>query len=197
MKTKQAVALAIFIGSLFFSATLQAQTLMDDLLNVKFVYGEAVLNNDDTIRGAFEFNDGPDNYKNLVYRSTESSAKQLFVPDDVRVFYMNNNWYFPKEYDGTKYFMLLCYNDSMSVYQHRHYFTTAVSNTYNNYYLLEKPTGERLMIKTGPEFNFKSKVGTFFSDCAELEQKIKKGKYGKDNLMDIAREYNDMLRRKK
>ena len=170
---------------------------MDQALNIEFAYGEAVLNNGDTIRGAYEFNDGPDNYKYLVYRTSETAQKQYFGPEDVRLFYLNDKWYFPKEYDGTKYFMLLCYNDSMSVYQHRHYFTTAVSNTYNNYYLLEKPSGEQLMIKTGPEFSFKTKVGTFLGDCPTVKLKIKKGIYGRNQLMEIAKEYNDWLRQKK
>ena len=182
---------------LFYSSSLHSQTFMDQVLNVEFAYGEAVLNNGDTIRGAYEFNDGPDNYKYLVYRTSETAQKQYFGPEDVRLFYLNDKWYFPKEYDGTKYFMLLCYNDSMSVYQHRHYFTTAVSNTYNNYYLLEKPSGEQLMIKTGPEFNFKSKVGTFLDDCPTVKLKIKKGIYGRNQLMEIAKEYNDWLRKKK
>lgn len=190
------VVICLTLGGIPTAAAQTITDAMDELLNVKYTYGEAVLTNGDTLRGAFEFNNCKDNYKNLVYRISSSPQKQLFTPDEVQYFYLNENWYFPKEYDGEKYFMMLCYNDSLSMYLHRHYYTTNEANRCTFYYLLEKSNGDKLFVKNNPDFHFKSKVGNFLQDCPEVAFKIKKGKLGFKNLTDIVREYNDWLHAK-
>lgn len=197
MKSTSCNTLIVITISLLYSYSAKAQTALDKLLNVKYEYGYAVLAKGDTIQGAFEFNNHPQNFMLLVQLNDSTGKKTAYAPEDVRFLFLANNWFKPKEIDGKKYFVQILYNDSLSLYLHRNYFTTNEANRYSKYYLLEKPDGKRLVVKPAWNYPFKTRMTDFFSDCQPLVKKINSNKLKLQDMVEIVREYNDWLRSKK
>jgi len=170
---------------------------LDKLLNVKYKLGFAILNSKDTLTGRFEFNDCEQNYKILVYLNPVTLKKSAYNPQDVTFFSLEGIYYFPKKLKEGWEFVQLISNDSLKVYLHKRFFTINTGSGVENQLMYEKPGGKYLLVSFNDFFNFKTRVGDFFSDDTELSKKIFNNIYTKDDVLKIALEYNEWLLKKK
>lgn len=170
---------------------------IDDFLHVKFATGFAVLNNGDTLSGKFEFNDSQQNYRLLVHLDTISYSKKAFMPDEVAYFALNKNLYapHPSKADGLV-FMRVLLQDSLKIYQHKHFYSSYTGGDFLNEFYCVKPTGQELVVSSASDFPFIASTTRFFSDYPGLCYSIRKKKYGIKDLYKIGLIYNDWLRKR-
>lgn len=186
----------LFAGLLLLVSGIKAQkpiSTLDEILSVDYKFGYAILEKGDTLIGYFEFNDCPQNYEYLVYANEKTKKKELYEPAEVKYFALDNILYFPRKFEDKLYFMRLFYDYSLKLYIYKHYYTTNEGNEKSDYYLLEKPTGESIMVQPNPFYPFKTRLSEFFGDCPELKGKIDKGVYDIHNMAEIVRDYNNWL----
>ena len=193
MKRQQFVFVIICLLS---SINIHGQKL-DELLNVKYKIGFAILNNNDTLTGRFEFNDCEQNYRLLVYSNPVTLKKSAYKPQEVKYFSLDTIFYIPKELKEGWEFVQLISNDTLKVYLRKRFFTTNTGSGSENQIMYEKPSGEYLLVSFNNFYSFKTRVGAFFSDYPELSKKIYNNTYTKDDVLKIALEYNNWLKGKK
>ncbi len=191
----------ICLLSVFFTNSSLAQKTkvaqkLDKFLKVKYGAGFAVLNNGDTIYGKFEFNDCPQNYKLLVHLDTLDYTKDAYNPNEVRYYALGKNIYVPHPSKDGLVFMRVLLEDSLRVYQHKHFYTSYTRTGFTNQFYCIKPTGEELVVSAGSDSPFVASTTKFFSDYPELCYLIKKKKYTQKDLYKIALIYNDWLRKR-
>ena len=170
---------------------------LDELLNIKYRTGFAILNNKDTLTGRFEFNDCEQNYRLLVYSNPVTLKKSAYKPKEVKYFSLDTIFYIPKELKEGWEFVQLISNDTLKVYLRKRFFTTNTGSGSENQIMYEKPSGEYLLVSFNNFYSFKTRVGAFFSDYPELSKKIYNNTYTKDDVLKIALEYNNWLKGKK
>src|SRR5665647_801212 len=118
MRKLQLMLLSFF---LLINMNVQGQ-MLDEILNVKYKPGFAILNNGDTLRGAFEFNDCNQNYHMLVYVDPITLTKSAYEPQEVKYFVLDSLTFQPKKLkDGLVFVRLLLY-DSLKVYLHKRFY---------------------------------------------------------------------------
>ncbi|MHB9140537.1 MAG: hypothetical protein ACYC25_01515 [Paludibacter sp.] len=191
MRKLQLMLLSFFM---LINMNVQGQ-LFDELLNVKYKPGFAILNNGDTLRGAFEFNDCKQNYQMLVFVDPVTLTKSAYEPKEVKYFVLDSLTFQPKELKEGLVFVRLLLYDSLKVYLHKRFFTSSVSSGVENQIMYEKPNGKYLLVSFDNFFPFKTQVGNFFSDDPELSEKIENNTYTKKDIFKIALDYNKWLRR--
>lgn len=190
---KRVIYSVLFI--LAFSISAPSQTL-EKLLNIQIRPGFAILNNGDTLLGAFEFNDAKDNYRLLVYKDPLTHQNRAYLPQDVEVFSVDSFYFRPVEFEHEWVFMRILFEDKVKLYLHKKYYTTFErSGFYNQFYVI-RPDGKSLMINTDNFFPFKTRAGTFFKDCETVYKKIINNTYTAKNLLEIIEEYNNWLNSK-
>ena len=170
---------------------------LDELLNIKYRTGFAILNNKDTLTGSFEFNDCEQNYRLLVYSNPVTLKKSAYKPQEVRYFALDTIFYVPKELKEGWEFVQLISNDSLKVYLRKRFFTTFTTSGSENQIMYEKKNGKYLLVSFNNFYPFKTRVGEFFSDDPELSKKIYNNTYTKNDVLKIALEYNNWLKGKK
>jgi len=193
MKRQQFVFIII---CLLLSSNIYSQKL-DELLNIKYRTGFAILNNKDTLTGRFEFNDCEQNYHLLVYSDPVTLKKSAYKPQEVKYFSLDTLFYIPKELKEGWEFVQLISNDSLKVYLRKRFFTTNIGSGSENQIMYEKPTGEYLLVSFNNFYSFKTRVGGFFSDDPDLSKKIYNNTYTKNDVLKIALEYNNWLKKNK
>jgi len=170
---------------------------LDELLNVRYKGGFAILNSGDTLRGVFEFNDSKPNYELLVYMDPVTLKKSAYKPDEVTFFKLDSLYYLPKELKEGWEFVQLISNDRLKVYLRKRFFTTNTGSGSENQIMYEKPDGTYLLVSFNNFFPFKTRVTDFFSDDPELSKKINNNTYTKADVLKIAQEYNTWLLKEK
>ena len=184
------------ITCLLLSTNIYSQKL-DELLNIKYRTGFAILNNKDTLTGRFEFNDCEQNYHLLVYCDPVTLKKSAYKPQEVKYFSLDTLFYIPKELKEGWEFVQLISNDSLKVYLRKRFFTTNIGSGSENQIMYEKPTGEYLLVSFNNFYSFKTRVGGFFSDDPDLSKKIYNNTFTKNDVLKIALEYNNWLKKNK
>jgi hypothetical protein len=180
---------------LTFSISAQSQTL-EKLLNIQIRPGFAILNNGDTLLGAFEFNDAKENYRLLVYKDPLTHKNKAYLPQTVQIFSVDSFYFRPVEFENEWVFMRILFEDKVKLYLHKKYYTTFErSGFYNQFYII-RPDGKSLMINTDNFFPFKTRAGNFFKDCETVYRKIMNNTYTAKNLLEIIEEYNKWLNSK-
>ena len=112
-------------------------------------------------------------------------------------FSLEGIYYFPKKLKEGWEFVQLISNDSLKVYLRKRFFTINTGSGVENQLMYEKPGGKYLLVSFNDFYNFKTRVGDFFSDDPELSKKIFTNIYTKDDVLKIALEYNEWLLKKK
>jgi hypothetical protein len=192
-KMKRVIYSVLFL--LTFSISAQSQTL-EKLLNIQIRPGFAILNNGDTLLGAFEFNDAKENYRLLVYKDPLTHKNKAYLPQTVQIFSVDSFYFRPVEFENEWVFMRILFEDKVKLYLHKKYYTTFErSGFYNQFYII-RPDGKSLMINTDNFFPFKTRAGTFFKDCETVYKKIINNTYTAKNLLEIFEEYNNWLNSK-
>lgn len=170
---------------------------LDHTLKVKFKTGFAVLSNGDTLTGKFEFNDCQQNYQLLVHLDTLNYKKEAYKPDQVKYFGLDKDLYAPHQSkDDGLVFMRVLLDDSLKIYQHKHFYTSYTGNSFANQFYCVKSTGEELVVLPASDFPFIASTTKFFRDYPELCYLIKKKKYTKKDLYKIGLIYCDWLRKR-
>ncbi len=186
----------IFVLSfLLFNQYTNAQ-LLEKLLNIQIRSGYAILNTGDTLLGCFEFNDSKDNYKILVYKDPITHKNSAYLPQDVNIFTIDSMYFRPKELKDEWVFMRVLFEDKIKMYLHKNFYTTFSYSGCYNQFLIEKPTGEKILVTVDNFYPFKTKVGNFFKDCPAIYSKIKNNTYQAKDLFEITVEYNEWLKSK-
>ena len=170
--------------------------LLEKLLNIQIRSGYAILNTGDTLLGCFEFNDCMDNYKILVYKDPVTLKNSAFLPREVSIFTIDSMYFRPKELKNDLVFMRVLFEDKMKMYLHKKYYTTNSYSGFYNQFLIEKPTGDKILVSNDSFYPFKTKVGNFFKDCPAIYSKIKNNIYQSNDLFKITMEYNEWLKNK-
>ncbi|HRZ98435.1 MAG TPA: hypothetical protein P5084_12840 [Paludibacter sp.] len=191
---KKPIILFLFIF-LFFNQFSNAQ-LLEKLLNIQIRTGFAILNNGDTLLGCFEFNDSEDNYRMLVYKDPVTHKNSAYLPQDVNLFSIDNLYFRPIELKDEWVFMRVLFEDKMKMYLHKKFYTTDAYSGFYNQFLIQKPSGEKLLVTIDNFYPFKTKVGNFFKDCPAIYSKIKNNIYQANDLFKITMEYNEWLKGK-
>ncbi len=192
-KMKRVIYSVLFL--LTFSISAQSQTL-EKLLNIQIRPGFAILNNGDTLLGAFEFNDAKENYRLLVYKDPLTHKNKAYLPQTVQIFSVDSFYFRPVEFENEWVFMRILFEDKVKLYLHKKYYTTFErSGFYNQFYII-RPDGKSLMINTDNFFPFKTRAGNFFKDCETVYRKIMNNTYTAKNLLEIIEEYNKWLNSK-
>ncbi len=177
---------------LVFSVSAHSQ-ILEKLLNIQIRPGFAILNNGDTLLGAFEFNDAKDNYRLLIYKDPVTHKNLAYLPHDVQIFSVDSFYFRPVEFENEWVFMRILYEDKVKLYLHKKYYTTfSRSGFYYQFYVI-KPDGKSLMINNDKFFPFKTRAGNFFKDCETVYRKIMNNTYSAQNLPEIIDEYNNWL----
>ena len=188
----------LFLVSVCFILSLSSYgQKLDELLNVRYKGGFAILNRGDTLRGVFEFNDSKPNYELLVFMDPVTLKKSAYKPDEVTFFKLDSLYYLPKELKEGWEFVQLISNDRLKVYLRKRFFTTNIGSGSENQIMYEKPDGSYLLVSFNNFFPFKTRVGEFFSDDPELSKKIHNNTYTKADVLKIAQEYNTWLLKEK
>jgi len=188
----------LFLVSVCFILSLSSYgQKLDELLNVRYKGGFAILNRGDTLRGVFEFNDSKPNYELLVFMDPVTLKKSAYKPDEVTFFKLDSLYYLPKELKEGWEFVQLISNDRLKVYLRKWFFTTNTGSGSENQIMYEKPDGSYLLVSFNNFFPFKTRVGEFFSDDPELSKKIHNNTYTKADVLKIAQEYNTWLLKEK
>lgn len=177
---------------IIFSVTAHSQ-LLEKLLNIQIRPGFAILNNGDTLLGAFEFNDSKDNYRLLVYKNPVSHRNYAYLPQDVEFFSVDSLYFRPIEYENEWIFMRILFEDKVKLYLHKKFYTTFSHSGYYNQFYVIRPDGKSLMISTDNFYAFKNRAGNFFRECQNVYRKIMNNTYTVRNLSEIIEEYNNWL----
>ena len=190
---KNIICVFLFCISLLYN--LKGQTF-DNILGVKYQTGYAVLNNNDTIQGVFEFNDCEQNYKLLVYLDPLTRRKIAYNPQEISLFVLNDKIFKPVELKYEWFFMRVILEDELKVYLHKNFYTIIISSGVNTEIYMIKPNDEKLLVSFDNFFPFKTKLANFVEDCADLVQKINNDVYVRKDILQIAQEYNEFLKSK-
>ena len=180
---------------LIFSIGLTGQTLKD-FLGLSRYEGVVVLLNGDTVRGKITFNNEPVNYHKVIIRDSLNNKRMVFGPTEVKFFSLGEAYFYPKFLENDWILMYLMLNDSLKVWEYRNTLSTPSATMIFSSYILEKPDGKYLKVNDNGFYAFRKKVSEFFRDYPQLSSDISSRSYKVDDLMTIARKYNEWLRRK-
>ena len=168
---------------------------IDQALGAHYIGGVALLNNGDTVRGAFEFNDSEENYHVLYHIDSISFQKRVYEPREIKILYLDTLAFRPveSETDGLV-LMRIVLDDQLKVYYHKH-FQTIFSDTkvISQFYLI-KPNGQKLVISHKINFPFNARMSKYMKEDQVLYTKIRKFKYGFNDFYTIIEEYNNWLK---
>lgn len=162
--------------------------VLDELIGIRFKNGFIVLNTGDTLKGSLFINNS--DYRYIGFKNPVNNKRKVYDGYEVKCFYADSLFFYPKLLGDYRIFMGLLLNDSLKIY----YFHCKISTMSDEAFIYEKPDGQSIVVRP---LSFKKRVGDFFNDYPELSKKIHNKTYRMKDLFLIAYEYNKWLRQKK
>lgn len=168
--------------------------------NKEWKEGYIITNNNDTIRGLLAYRNGEDDWKNCLFKKTETDSIQAFTPLDVKEFFYNIGIRFEAINLEVKsktnlYFAECLLKGSMSLY----YLKINNEYFYESYYSVNSLTGRIVAIeplKDCTDYYTKIKrknlLKALFNSNPILNKEINEHGLERNNLIDYFKKYNDL-----
>lgn len=169
--------------------------------NREWKKGYVITNNNDTIHGLLAYRNGEEDWKNCLFKKTETDSTQLFTPSDLKEFFYNEGVRFESINLEVKsitnlYFAECLLKGSMSLY----YLRIKNEELYESYYSVNSSTGRIISIEPitdCTDFYAKNKrknlLKAIFNFNPILNKEIDKHALERDNLIDYFKKYNELI----